>query len=257
MKVSEFVSPYEAFCPKTLAVADDPVGLQIGSLDQTVKKVLVTLDVREQTVQEAIDFGVDLIFAKHPVIFRPLANLTTLDCQEKIVLALARAGISVYTSHTNIDVVQNGMNDWFCDMLGLTDIEVLDDLEKIGRVGNIHLTTLSNFSEQVKKAFSLDHLRIVTYEHRLNQEIRRVAICGGSGGKFWSLAKKKGADVYVTSDIYYHTAHDLLSSGMSAIDPGHYMEHLFVSKVAAKLRLFHPQIEILESQVSTNPFFDV
>ncbi len=256
MKLSEFVAPYEAFCPQALAVEGDPVGLQIGSLNQEVKKVLVTLDIREQTVREAVENNVDLIFAKHPVIFRPLSNLTDLDTQEHIVLDLARAGIAVYTSHTNIDAVTGGMNDWFCEMLGLTSVGVLDETEKVGRVGNTDLTSLSEFAEQVKTVFGLERLRLVTYDHTLTQKIQRVAICGGSGGKFWPQAQAKGADVYITGDIYYHTAHDLLSSGMSAIDPGHYIEHLFVPKVAEKLRSFHSGIEILESQAMTNPFYD-
>ena len=53
--------------------------------------------------------------------------LTSMNDQEKLVLDLARAGIAVYTSHTNIDVVTGGLNDYFSQLLGMTDIEVLDD----------------------------------------------------------------------------------------------------------------------------------
>lgn len=255
MKIKEFVSFYEAFCPKELAMEGDPVGLQIGSLTAEVKKVLVTLDIREQTVKEAIEQGVDLIFAKHPVIFRPLPALTDLESQEKIVLDLAYAGIAVYTSHTNIDIVSGGLNDWFCELLSLEDVESLC-ADGLGRIGNIKTMTLLELTKLVKSAFELEHLRVVTYDKNLIQSISRIAICGGSGGKFWPRAKMMGANVYITGDIYYHTAHDLLSSGLIGIDPGHYIEHLFISKVAEKLRSFDTGVEIIESQVSTNPFFD-
>ncbi|MFC4652432.1 Nif3-like dinuclear metal center hexameric protein [Lactococcus nasutitermitis] len=257
MKISEFISYYEAFCPKELSLENDPVGLQIGSPDAILEKVLVTLDIREQTVEEAIEKGVQLILAKHPIIFHPLTSITTSDSQEKLLLKLISAGISVYTSHTNIDIVQNGLNDWFCELLDITNTKILDTKTGLGRIGSIPTTRLSDFSEKVRTAFGLEHLRIVAYNHDLNQEIHRVAICGGSGGKFWQQAKEKDADLYITGDIYYHTAHDLLSSGMVALDPGHYIEHLFVPKIAEKLRQFTPEIQIIESQQSTNPFYDI
>jgi dinuclear metal center YbgI/SA1388 family protein len=258
MKLKDFVAKYEAFCPQELAVAGDPVGLQVGDPEQEVTKVLVTLDIREQTVAEALELGVDLILAKHPLIFRPLENLTTLDAQQKLVLGLARAGISVYTSHTNIDVVDGGLNDYFCKKLELTDIEVLEDEEGLGRIGNVPLTSLSALTEQVKKAFGLNHLRLVTYNHDLEQQkISRVAICGGSGGKFWPIAKAKGADLYITGDIYYHVGHDMLSAGLLGLDPGHYIEQAFIPLVAEKLRHFDTQVEIFESKAATNPFFDL
>lgn len=247
---------YEKFCPKDLAVEGDPVGLQIGSLDAPVKKVLVTLDIREQTVLEAIEKDVDLILAKHPVIFRPLANLTDADSQEKIVLDLIKAGIAVYTSHTNIDVVDGGLNDWFCDLLDIKDTEILS-AEGLGRVGNITPMSLTDFSEKMKQTFALDHLRLVTYDHSLSQTIERVAICGGSGGKFWPEARAKGADLYITGDIYYHVGHDQLSQGLIGLDPGHYLEHLFIPKVAEKLASFATDVEIIESKENTNPFFDI
>ncbi|KGH34579.1 Nif3-like dinuclear metal center hexameric protein [Lactococcus cremoris] len=257
MKISEFMSKYESFCPKELAVEGDPVGLQVGNPEQELTKVLVTLDIREQTVAEAKSLGVDLIIAKHPLIFRPLTALTSMDDQEKLVLDLAQAGIAVYTSHTNIDVVKGGLNDYFAQLLGLTDVEVLDDDEGLGRVGNIEGTDLSVLTEKVKEVFGLDRLRLVTYNHDLTQKIERVAICGGSGGKLWPKALAKGADVYLTGDIYYHIGHDMLSAGLIGIDPGHYIEQKFIGLVADKLRSFGTDVKIYESQEKTNPFYDV
>lgn len=257
MNIAQFVEKYEAFCPKELAEAGDPVGLQIGSLDKEVHKVLVSLDIREQTVREALENQVDLIFAKHPVIFQPLANLTDLNSQEKIVLELAKAGTAVYTSHTNIDIVDGGMNDWFAEAFGLTELEPLTELG-VGRIGNfVEAQPLKTVVEKARQIFGQERLRLVTYDHSLTKEIKRVAICGGSGGKFWPEALAKGADLYITADIYYHTGHDICSTPMTVIDPGHYMEHLFVPKVAEMLHKFAPNVEVLESQASTNPFYDI
>ena len=253
MLASEFFKQYEAYCSKDLAMEGDPVGLQIGTLDKEIKTVMVALDIREQTVQEAIDKQVDVIIAKHPVIFRALDNLCDQDTQQKIVLALARADIAVYTSHTNIDIVSDGLNDYFCDLLDITEVEDLTDFG-LGRVGNIVPQTLAEFSEKLKTRFDLSGLTVVSYDQTLSQNITRVAICGGSGGKFYPDAIAKGADVYVTGDIYYHTAHDILSEGLLAIDPGHHIEVLFIKHVARVLREFKSDVTIIESEALTNPF---
>lgn len=253
MLASEFFKQYETYCPKSLAMEGDPVGLQIGTLDKEIKTVMVTLDIREQTVQEAIDKQVDVIIAKHPVIFRALDNLTDQDTQQKIVLDLARAGIAVYTSHTNIDIVNDGLNDYFCKLLDITDVVELTEFG-LGRVGNVAPQTLAAFSEKMKTRFNLSGLTVVSYDQTLSQNITRVAICGGSGGKFYPDAIAKGADVYVTGDIYYHTAHDMLSEGLLAIDPGHHIEVLFIKHVAQVLREFNFDVTIIESESLTNPF---
>jgi dinuclear metal center YbgI/SA1388 family protein len=56
--------------------------------------------------------------------------------------------------------------------------------------------------------------------------IKHVAVCGGSGSKYLSLAQRAGADAYVTADVSYHTFFDSLHvdgrHGIALIDPGHY-----------------------------------
>ena len=88
-----------------------------------------------------------------------------------------------------------------------------------------------------------------------------MAICGGSGQSFYKDALAKGADVYITGDIYYHTAQDMLSDGLLALDPGHYIEVLFVEKLQSFLingkRKKAGLLIFLPSQASTNPFHHI
>ena len=56
---------------------NDPIGLAIGTLNKAVSKVLVTLDVTHEVVDEAIANGCELIIAHHPPIFMKLSNLRT------------------------------------------------------------------------------------------------------------------------------------------------------------------------------------
>ena len=50
MKASEVIKRYEAYCPQELSMEGDVCGLQVGTLQKDIKKVMVALDIREQTV---------------------------------------------------------------------------------------------------------------------------------------------------------------------------------------------------------------
>ncbi|MDR0920921.1 MAG: Nif3-like dinuclear metal center hexameric protein [Lactobacillales bacterium] len=264
MLASEFIEVFDAYCPPALAEAGDPVGLHIGTLNKPIERVMVTLDIRPETVTEAIENKADLVIAKHPPIFRPAKRLNTDNPQNKMYADLLKHEIAVYAAHTNLDIIENGLNDWFCELLGiketsfLTKTHELDGKEYgIGRVGNLSTPlNLNDFAKKVKKDFRLDGLRLVTQHPE--KLVKRVAICGGSGEKFYPDALAKQADVYITGDIYYHTAHDMLANGLSAIDPGHHVEYLCVPKLVELFNEwkneFDWSIEFIESKANTNPF---
>lgn len=257
---SDVIARYEAFCPKELTMEGDVVGLQIGSLKKDIKRVMVTLDVRETVVAEAISNDVDLIITKHAPIFKGLKDLVSSP-QRDILLDLVKHDIAVYVSHTNIDVVPGGLSDWFCELLEIEDTEPLSltkDQMGLGRIGTIAEQTVEELALKVKNVFDLDSVRLISYDKE-NPIVRRVAICGGSGDDFYPLAVAKGADVYITGDIYYHTAQEMLTEGLLGIDPGHHIEVLFIKKIAELLRQWtvdnHWDIEVLEASSNTNPFY--
>ncbi len=118
----------EKLAPKSLAMEGDKIGLHVGTLQKPIKKVMVALDVLEDVVDEAIAEGVDLIVAHHAVIYRPLKHLRTDLPGGRLFEKLIKHDIAVYTSHTNLDVAEGGMNDWLAEELGLTQVEVLDPI---------------------------------------------------------------------------------------------------------------------------------
>ena len=88
MLASEVIKRYEAYCPQELSMEGDVCGLQVGTLQKDIKKVMVALDIREQTVSEAIAHGVDLIIVKHAPIFRPIKDLVADRAQNQIYINL-------------------------------------------------------------------------------------------------------------------------------------------------------------------------
>ncbi|WP_125703455.1 Nif3-like dinuclear metal center hexameric protein [Lacticaseibacillus daqingensis] len=254
------IDRFETFAPPSLAVPGDPVGIQLGSASQPVHTVLVTLDVRPEVVEEAIRLNADMIFAHHPAVFRPVANLNYADPQNRMYGRLAAAGILVYAAHTNLDRANGGMNDWLAAALDLSDVQPFiasGDEANMGRIGRLPAAMpLDRFVQQVKSAYHVRGLRVISAD--LTRPVQRVAILGGDGGKFYREAQAAGADVYVTGDVYYHTGHDMLAHDMPVIDPGHHIEAIMKNGVRSLLiqwatALDWP-VQVIASTLNTDPF---
>jgi len=112
---------------RSLALSWDKAGPQIGNTKRDIKKILVTLDITSDVVDEAISTGSDLILTHHPLIFNSLDTVLSSKAGEKEVLALAESRIAVYCAHTNYDVMAGGLNDLAANALGLTDIKIIED----------------------------------------------------------------------------------------------------------------------------------
>lgn len=109
----------EQLAPKYYAVENDRIGLQLGTLNKTIHRVLVTLDVTLEVVQEAIDKQVDLIIAHHAIIFRPIGSIDLSTPAGKLYEQLIKHDIAVYISHTNLDAAVGGVNDLLADLAGM------------------------------------------------------------------------------------------------------------------------------------------
>lgn len=115
---------FEEFSPKQYALEGDPIGLQIGTLNKPVKKIMIALDVLEEVVDEAIAEDVDLIIAHHPLIYRPLKTINTETTYGRILEKLMTHQVTVYAAHTNLDVAVGGVNDLLAEALQLRETKV-------------------------------------------------------------------------------------------------------------------------------------
>ncbi|MGY3777668.1 Nif3-like dinuclear metal center hexameric protein [Isobaculum melis] len=147
------IEHFEQFAPPYLAESGDPIGLQIGTLNKPIHKVMVSLDVRQETVQEAIAQQIDLIIVHHPPIFVKPANLVIDDPQKKLYADLIKHDIAVYAAHTNLDVTTNGMNDWLGQAIGLTNTIVMSETKKIG-YKKLAVFVPSNDAEKMRQALA-------------------------------------------------------------------------------------------------------
>lgn len=113
------------FAPLELAEAWDNVGLLLGDKSAAVRKIMTCLTVTPASAAEAIAEGAELIVSHHPVLFKPVQRLTAETNEGRMLLALLRAGVAVYSPHTAFDNTAGGINDMLCRRLGLTDVKPL------------------------------------------------------------------------------------------------------------------------------------
>lgn len=116
MNVQDLVNAMETIAPPKLKESWDKVGLQLGDPKRPITgPIMLTIDLTERVLQEAIDAKAGAIVAYHPPIFSPIETLTDRTHTERIIRGCAEAGIAIYTPHTALDAAQDGVTDWLCE----------------------------------------------------------------------------------------------------------------------------------------------
>jgi len=328
MKIKEIITEIEKIAPLSFQETYDNSGIQVGNIDNETNSVLITLDVTEYVVDEAINLKSSLIISHHPLIFNGIKKLTGKSTTERAIIKAIKNDITIYSCHTNLDSAWNGVNIRLAEKLGLKNIKILKNvsgtLKKlvtyvpienadkvrtslfnagagnignydscsynsngngtfragknanpfVGKIGEIHfepeirietifpkhltnnilealfkshpyeeiaydIYSLDNrnaqqgigatgilnkpikeidFLEFVKSKLNCKHLK---YSALTNKQIKKVAVCGGSGSFLMSDAILQKADAFITSDIKYHQFQEP-ESRMLLIDAGHF-----------------------------------
>jgi len=150
MRVSEIMHVLEALAPLAYQESYDNSGLQVGDPSDEVHSILLTLDVTEAVVQEAIERKCNLIVAHHPLIFSGLKRITGASYVERTVRLAIRHGINIYAAHTNLDNIHNGVNAMIASKLELHDTTIL--APKTGNLLKLYTYVPRDAAGNVRKA---------------------------------------------------------------------------------------------------------
>ena len=129
MKLKELCSFLDSSVPPSFQESYDNSGLQTGMPEKEISSALLTLDITDQVLDEAIKKGCDLIISHHPLIFAGLKRITGSSLTEKLVLKAIRSDIAIYSAHTNLDVFEKGVSRKMAEKLELNNIKVLSPLK--------------------------------------------------------------------------------------------------------------------------------
>ena len=255
MKVNDAIKILNDWAPEETAQEWDNVGLLIGSESDDLSGILVALDITEMVVKEAVKTDSNLVVTHHPIIFDPLFKLKSNEYPASVIINIIKNDISVYSMHTNLDAVKGGVNDQLAKKLNLTKVEPIgsDAIGHLGRIGKtVEKIKLGDFLDMVKVALKVEALK---YQGNLEDNVKSVAICSGSGGSFLESVIELGADVFVSSDIKH--SHWLQAKNrISLVDAGHYeSEQVILDLIVSQLKsgLASSDISVARSETETNP----
>ncbi len=125
MTINEIIKSIEEVAPLSLQEAYDNAGLIVGNPKQECSAALITLDITEDVIDEAIQKKANLIISHHPIVFGGLKKITGRNMVERCVIKAIKNDIALYAAHTNLDNVLQGVNGRIAQKLGLKNCKIL------------------------------------------------------------------------------------------------------------------------------------
>ena len=225
LPLRKVIQALEALAPPELAEDWDNVGLIVKPRrSRPIRNVLLTIDLTETVMVEALAAKADLVIAYHPPIFQPLRALTGERPTQRAVMRAVESGIAVYSPHTALDAVEGGVNDWLASGLGpgrITALEPAPFAEESDRTGQGRMAildkavTTSTLLRRVKGHLGLKNLRIARPEGSGSKaSIRTIALCAGAGA---SVLLETSADAYLTGEMGHHDVLAAVGNGIVVI----------------------------------------
>ncbi len=259
LTVADLVAVLDRIAPPDLHESWDNTGLLLGDPAAPVTSVTTCLTLTPDVAAEAIRRGDGLIVTHHPILFRPVQRITADDSQGAMVLALARAGVAVFSPHARWDNADGGINDRLAARFGLSEVRPLrvnndltgDAPRGSGRIGVLDdPLPFAAFAERVKEALNLSGLDAAPTD----RPIRTVGVACGAAGEYLTDAIAAGCDLFVTGEARFHTALEARTAGVGLALIGHYASERFsMEELAVELEERLPSIPVRPSHVERDP----
>lgn len=221
MLAYDAASAIESRIPREWAEDWDNVGLVIGDGDRDVSRIVVALDATPDVIEGAAA-GSAMLVVHHPPIFRAMKDFSRPSPQLAVLASAIKAGVCVYAAHTNWDSSPEGVNAVLAHELGLRGVRPIVPSSRgawgMGAIGDLDREISSrDLARRIRGAWGLSWAAL----YGDDAPVRRVALCGGSGGDFADAARSSGADIFITADMSYHEIEDARAMGLSIVDVGH------------------------------------
>jgi dinuclear metal center YbgI/SA1388 family protein len=253
VKVLDILAALREFAPVERKMDFDNVGLLAGFTQHQVGKILVSLDITDDVISEAIEQRAELLVSHHPLFFS-INSVTDADRTGQKLVRLLSNGMSAICMHTNLDAAEGGVNDALAEAAGLTDIGLLTEEGRdgagmpfsCGRVGSLtESMQLHDYLLWLKNRLKSNGLRY----HDAGLPVRRVAVVGGSGGSYLKYALAQGCDTLITADIKYDVFLEAKEMNINLVDADHFCtENVVTPVLARRLAESFPEIDISVSK---------
>ena len=225
-RVTDVLNMVDQIAPYELAEEWDNPGFLFGRKNAEVTRVVVALDLTQQTVDEAKALGAQLIVTHHPIMFSAVKRVTDETREGRLMLDMAQAGIAHIAAHTNLDAAQGGVNDTLMKVMGAQNVRG----EGFVRAGE--LDEGMTFGMLCTRAQQKLHAAVRAYG-AADTPVHVLGCCSGAGGSELDDAMALGADCFITGEIRHHEALDAVDKGCCVIEAGHFETENPVCEVLA------------------------
>jgi dinuclear metal center YbgI/SA1388 family protein len=262
MDLTQVVRVLSELAPLQLAAEWDNVGLLLEPARvRPVQRVLLTIDLTEAVLREAVQQRSDLIVAYHPPIFAGVKRLTQSTALERALLGAIAADIAVYSPHTALDAVSGGVNDWLAEAFGPSELRAIEpaahsvapprlarhrtarrkpghrqhaDCQGQGRLLRLRRPMRLDVAlRRIKRHLGVKHLRLALPQPHPTT-ITTVALCPGAGGAVLAGVE---ADLLLTGEMRHHDVLAALARGSAVVLSEHSVsERGYLPRLSRRLR---------------------
>ena len=272
MLQSKLIALIEDAAPLEFAAEWDKSGIQVATDRDDITHLAVCLDPSPQMVEQAVEIGAEMLLTHHPLTLSARFP-DKLDLYNRTLALLFRANLTLYSAHTSLDANPAGPAAWLPESLNLQNRDFLELTGQrlghepvqggLGCVGDLSsplplAEIVKILADTLSAGLCMDNLNPC---FRLNGQtpplIRRVAVCTGSGGSLLAAARNANAELFITGDMKYHDALDLISENLApktyrrgadffaVLDVGHFsMEEEMCRRLALLLQQTAPGLTV-------------
>ena len=233
MKVSVLFEQLDRWTQVDTQEEYDNSGAQILQEDADVVAVYITLDPTLAAMQRAAQSGANVVLTHHPLYFDLPAEEDAPIIDSPAATFAKENKLSVYSAHTNLDIMDGGLNERVARLIGIKNPVRLTERE--GFIGDVDPCTLTKYAGVVRDALDEDGIRVYG---SAESQVFKVAVVNGTGGRdenVITIAKNQGADVFVSAEFKHSVIRFALENGLSLIEFTHYKSELPFVALAAQI----------------------
>lgn len=246
MILKELATVFDTIFYKNLALDWDKSGLCVGNIQKDIRKILITLDLTDSVIQEAIKSKVDLLLSHHPLLLEPIDSFLDTNSLGSKLLEIIKNSMAVYTAHTNYDIMPEGLNVIFAKKLGLAGVKAAylepayatkahpceeNKLAEggLGIIGELDVPVkLPVFFKKVKESLAISGFRWNASKmpgefQKESATVKKILVINGSANSFTQriAVSDFDFDVVIVGELNYHSALEITESGKIIIEIGH------------------------------------
>ena len=196
VSVKEIIALLENFAPLSLQEDYDNAGLLCGDPEAEVHSILLTLDITEEVIDEAIQGNHNLIISHHPLLFQGIKQLLPNSPEKRCLIKAIQHHLNIYSAHTNMDSVFQGVSGRMADKIGLIHKMIL---QPTGKLYCLTFYTPQKEAEKVRSAiFNAGGGELGKYSH-----------CSFNSEGLGTFQAQEGANPYVGKIGHFHTESEI------------------------------------------------